>query len=137
MWTDYKDCIRLGELDNFVSLCDEDDRKLTHLEMKGGVLLASSLVQHSGQVRALGKRRLHDEDGEHEAEAGTGEEGILDSRALTLAVIIFLCTVLIIIVIYQTVKLCRSAIRYTYSYVTSHQSVTLTHLNLSASDGVN
>ena len=88
--------------------CDEDDRKLTHLEMKGGVLLASSLVQHSGQVRALGKRRLHDEDSELEAEA---EEGILDSRALTLAVIIFLCTVLIIIVIYQTVKLCRSAIR--------------------------
>ena len=78
--------------------------------MKSGVLLASSLVQHSGPVRALGKRRLHDEDSDHETEAGA-EEGILDSRALTLAVIIFLCTVLIIIVIYQTVKLCRSAIR--------------------------
>ena len=74
------------------------------------VVLASSLVQHSGPVRALGKRRLHDEASEQEAEAGV-EEGLLDSRALTLAVIIFLCTVLIIIVIYQTVKLCRSAIR--------------------------
>ena len=74
------------------------------------VVLASSLVQHSGPVTALGKRRLHDEAGDHEAEAGV-EEGLLDSRALTLAVIIFLCTVLIIIVIYQTVKLCRAAIR--------------------------
>ena len=61
--------------------------------MKSGVLLASSLVQHSGPVRALGKRRLHDEDSDHETEAGA-EEGIFDSRALTLAVIIFLCTVL-------------------------------------------
>lgn len=77
--------------------------------MKGRALLAT-LVQHSGTVRGLGKRRLHDEDGE--TEAREEEAGLLDSRGLTLAVIIFLCTVLVIIVIYQTVKLCRSAIRY-------------------------
>ena len=74
-------------------------------------LLAWSLyaVTH---VTCLGKRKIYENVPRNEdIEDGEDEEGIIESRNVTLFIIILLCTILLLIVVYQSFKICRSAIR--------------------------
>ena len=63
-------------------------------------------------VTCLGKRKIYENIHRNENIDGReDEEENIDSRTVTLLIITLLCTILLLIVIYQSFKICKSVIR--------------------------
>ena len=74
------------------------------------VTLLCSVLHY--RVQCLGRRRLSDMVTDEETDDDNEEVETVDSRYVTLIIICILCTLLFIIITYQSFKLCKVAFRW-------------------------